>query len=108
MPTSRRALEGYRRFHGAEPVHLSQVRIADGSKKTTVRYAFVNGEAPEVTYQAWKHQRTNKRGKGKRRIVWVHKFGEGGGKRPLLIHEPRTGMTSFLGGTYRVTDWFHK
>lgn len=104
----RAALAASRRFHGAEPVHLTRVRQADGKPGLTIRYGFVVGEAPEVAYQAWKHARSNKRGKNGRKITWVHKFGEGGGKRPLLVHEPRTGTTSYLGGSYRVTDWFHK
>jgi hypothetical protein len=104
----RGAFDGYRRFHEADPVHLTRVNVADGSRKVTVRHVFAVGEAPEVSYQTWKHQRSNKRGKGGKKLVWVHKFGEGGGKRPLLVHDPKSGLTSYLGGSYRVTDWFHK
>lgn len=102
------ALRGYRRFHGAGPVHATRVRVADGSRAVTRRTVFAVGEAPSVEYQTWKHQRSNKAGKPGETIVWRHKMGERGGKRPLLVHDPRTRITSFLGGTYGVTDWFNR
>ena len=108
IPEVRDALRAHQEFHGHNPIHLTRVRVADGSAKVTRRYGFVIGEAPEVAYNVWKHAKSNKRGQKGKKLIWVHKFGEGGGKRPLLIHEPKTGLTSYLGGSYRVTDWFHK
>lgn len=108
IPEVREALRAHQEFHGHNPIHLTRVRVADGSSKVTRRYGFVIGEAPEVAYNVWKHAKSNKRGQKGKKLIWVHKFGEGGGKRPLLIHEPKTGLTSYLGGSYRVTDWFHK
>lgn len=106
----RKALDAYRRFHGCDPTHLSVVRrkVADGRSGTRAIAVFALGEAPEAVYTPWRHQKSaTKRQKGKK-VVWVHKFGEGGGKRPLLVHNPLSGETSYLGGSYRITDWMHR
>ena len=110
VPGLKQALAAYRRFHGADPTHLSVVRrtVRDGRRGRRAFAAFALGESPEAVYTPWKHQKTRTKAQRGKKVVWVHKFGEGGGKRPLLIHNPLSGETSYLGGSYRITDWMHR
>jgi hypothetical protein len=96
-----RADAGYRGFHGRDPLHAIRVRIDDGSRALTRRAVFEVGNAPALEYVTRAH--SNKaRDKGGKPIIWRHKMGELGGKQPTIVHDPKSGVTSFVGGTYRI------
>ena len=101
-------MAAFKRFHKAQPRHATIVRIADGSKKVTRRVVFAMGQAPEASYQTLAGMKSNKASKNGRTITWIHKLGEGGGRKPLLVHDAKSGVSSFIGGTYRVSDWMRR
>ena len=74
----RKALKLYRKFHGCDPEKI--IVIEDGiGKKFKDNVVLVGiGEAPEVVYKAIDERSI----KGK--SVYVHKFGEKSGKRPMI------------------------
>lgn len=97
------ALALHRRFHGRAPTHLTRVRLEDGSKHVTRRALVLVGEAPAIEYRTWRHANSSKsHTRDGRRIVWRHKLGEQGGKPAYWVHDPVSGVTSLLGGTYRI------
>lgn len=101
-PEVKRAIMGHKRFHASEPIHVTRTVVADGSRRVERRVGYVVGECPEVTYKPAWFQKSNKQG-----ATWVHKMGEKGGKKPLWVFEPKTGIMSLVGGTYKLTDWIH-
>ena len=95
------AAAGYRGFHGREPLHAIRVRIDDGSSRLTRRAVFEVGNAPSLEYVTRDHSE-KARDRGGKRILWRHKMGELGGRKPTIVHDPKSGVTSFVGGTYRI------
>lgn len=102
------ALALHKKFHGRAPVHLTKVRIEDGQPHTTRKAVVMIGEAPAIEYRTWRNANSVKsHTKDGRRIVWRHKMGEHGGKPAYYVHDPASGVTSLLGGTYRVRDFYY-
>lgn len=97
---------GFKKFHANEPVQVNEVLIDDGLPGVTRRSAFLVGESPSIEYMVPKGMQSNKAGKPGEPILWRHKMGELGGKKPFVIHDALSGVSSFLGGTYRVSDWY--
>lgn len=97
------ALELHRKFHGREPVHFTRVRLEDGQPHVTRKAVVMIGEAPAIEYRTWRHADSKKsHTRDGRRITWRHKMGEDGGKPAYYVHDPLSGVTSLLGGTYRI------
>ena len=96
-----RAAAGFRAFHGLAPLHAVRVRIDDGSRKLTRRAVYEMGEAASLEYQPRGHSKKHADKSG-RRITWTHKLGEKGGTKPVWVHDPKSGVTSLVGGTYRI------
>lgn len=102
-PGFAKALALHRSFHGRAPTHFTRVRVEDGSPAVTKRAVVLIGEAPAIEYRTWRYQNSAKsHTKTGQRIVWRHKLGEQGGKPAYWVHDPVSGITSLLGGTYRV------
>lgn len=102
-PGFAKALETYRKFHGRAPTHFTRVRLEDGDKHVSRRAVVMIGEAPAIEYRTWRYANSTKsHTKDGRRITWRHKMGELGGKPAYYVHDPVSGVTSLLGGTYKV------
>jgi hypothetical protein len=102
-PGFAKALALHRSFHGRAPTHFTRVRVEDGSPTVTRRAVVLIGEAPAIEYRTWRYQNSAKsHTPSGQRIVWRHKLGEQGGKPAYWVHDPVSGITSLLGGTYRV------
>lgn len=102
-PGFARALELHRKFHGREPVHFTRVRLEDGQPHVTRKAVVMIGEAPAIEYRTWRHADSKKSyTRDGRRITWRHKMGEDGGRPAYYVHDPLSGVTSLLGGTYRI------
>ena len=93
-----RAAKGFRSFHGLSPLHAVRVRLDDGSRKFTRRAVFEVGEAPSIEYRTRRHSRKHADKSG-RRILWTHKFSR---KKPVWVHDPKSGITSLLGSAHRI------
>lgn len=107
FPGFAKALSGFKRFHGYAPSHFTVTRIKTSGPANTRRAVFMVGEAPAIEYRTWRYAKSKKsHTKDGRRILWRHKMGELGGKVPYWVHDPVSGVTSALGGTYKVTDFY--
>lgn len=103
FPGFRANLALFKKFHGREPTHFTRVRLEDGYPGVVRRAAVMIGEAPALEYRTWRHMNSAKsHTRDGRRIVWRHKMGEAGGRPPYLVHDAVSGVTSLLGGTYRI------
>lgn len=92
--------EAFRKFHGGlEPKDVRIVRVDDGKKKTTRKVVVGLGVVPETHYVT-PYEGSNKQG-----YYWVHEHPEG--KEPLEVLDPETGVTMKIGGSFKVTDWWH-
>lgn len=108
FPGFAKNLAAFRRFHGRNPTHFTRVRLEDGSPHVHRRAVVMVGEAPALEYRTWRYMRSSKsHTRDGRRIVWRHKMGEDGGRAPYLVHDAVSGVTSLLGGTYRVKDFYY-
>lgn len=105
-PTFPVADKKYKRFHQIEPTKAVLFRIPDGKTEVTrdPDIHVVLHETLETPYRVtWPSQ---KRGADPGNpIVWFHEHPEGG--RPLKVLNPRTGITSDLGGSYVVDDYWY-
>lgn len=102
-PGFAKALATFKAFHGRAPTHFTKVRLEDGDKHVSRRAVVMVGEAPAIEYRTWRYANSSKsHTKDGRRITWRHKMGELGGKPAYYVHDPVSGVTSLLGGTYRV------
>lgn len=102
-PGFAKALALHRSFHGRAPTHFTRLRIEDGQQHVDRKAVVLIGEAPAIEYRTWRYQNSAKsHTKDGRRIVWRHKLGERGGKPAYWVHDPVSGVTSLVGGTYKV------
>lgn len=93
------AERAFRRFHGEPPTGVTVYRYQDGQRGVTRRVLVALGTVPETHYRVpW--------GSNKKGYHWVHKHPSA--SPPLEVLDPRTGITSKIGGTYKVTDWWHR
>ena len=98
----RENLAAFRRFHGCDPKKVTIFEVPDGKKTVSRKAGFVVGKAPEIAYEDVPAG-SNKTGK-----TWIHEFGEKGGSRPTLVHDAVAGVTSAVGGSYSVSDWYRR
>lgn len=99
LPGYKEALASYERFHGAKPTHGMALTVDDGKPGHTVKVVVGLGKVPETHYVTpWK---SNKKG-----YHWIHHHPKGG--EPFEVLDPVTGITSKIGGSFRVTDWWRK
>lgn len=96
----------YKRFHSKRAGKVRIFQIPDGKKEVTRDPTLYVGlhETLEVPYQVpWASQ---KRGDDPENpITWFHEFPQA--SRPLEVLNPTTGVTSRLGGTYLVDDYYY-
>jgi hypothetical protein len=97
-PAFRAELAAYYKRHGKNaPVEIFKVKVPKGFPKFMTAY----GQAPATLYDA--HKISNK---GKR----IHKFGEGGKKKPWLVSSQQRGnkFLAYVGGDFRAQpDWIY-
>lgn len=98
-PGFEKAKKAFKKFHEQDPHGAVVMRFDDGKPGVTRKVVVALGQVPETHYVTpWE---SNKKG-----YYWVHKHPKKG--MPLEVLDPETGLTSKIGGTYKVTDWWHK
>jgi hypothetical protein len=93
------ALKAHKTFHGVYPDKVTVYQVPDGKKKINRKFVAGLGRVPETHYYK-SHPDGNKAN-----TYWVHKHPPGG--EPLEVLDPSTGLTSKIGGTFKVTSWWY-
>jgi plasmid maintenance system antidote protein VapI len=98
-----RALKAHRRFHGTDPGRAMLVRVPQkGRKQDELAGGTVHvmlGEREQTPYMVpWDESK-------KAGVRWYHDHPED--TRPMILLNPETGLTTDVGGTYMVDDWFY-
>lgn len=93
------AMRAHKKFHGVWPDKVTVYRFPDGGKKINRKFVAGLGRVPETHYYK-SHPDGNKAN-----TYWVHKHPPGG--EPLEVLDPATGVTSKIGGTFKVTSWWY-
>lgn len=94
------ATHRYKRFHETLPQGVRLIRVPDGRDEVTRDpnlYVALH-ETLETPYVVpWESSKAG--------TIWFHEHPEDG--RPLEVLNPRTGITSKVGGTYLIDEWWY-